>query len=110
MTGQPTVGRVVHYTMSQFDADAVNKRRADFQQFRSLHSGPSDPGQAGADGHVAHVGNHVPAGLVCAAIVVRSFGGDAVNLQVLMDGNDTFWATSRTEGDGEGHWSWPVRT
>ncbi|GAA4560510.1 hypothetical protein [Planotetraspora kaengkrachanensis] len=31
------------------------------------------------------------------------------NLQVLLDGNDAYWATSRTEGDEPGRWSWPPR-
>jgi hypothetical protein len=27
-----------------------------------------------------------------------------------LDGTDTYWATSRTEGAGDGHWAWPPRT
>lgn len=108
----PTLGRIVHYKLTKHDAAAINKRRLDFQLFRSNFSGPSDPGQAGADGHVAHIGNQVAAGEVYAATIVRAWGDtpeSAVNLQVHMDGNDSFWATSRTVGDGEGHWSWPPR-
>jgi hypothetical protein len=44
------------------------------------------------------------------AMVVRVFGGPNVNLQVWLDGNDTYWATSRGEGDGDGCWSWPPRS
>jgi len=43
------------------------------------------------------------------AVVVRTFGGTTVNLHVLLDGNDTYWATSRMEGDDPGQWSWPPR-
>jgi hypothetical protein len=108
----PTVGRIVHYKLTEHDAAAINKRRSDFQAFRSDFSGPSDPGDAGADGHVAHIGNHVRAGEVYAATIVRIWGEtpqSAVNLQVHMDGNDTFWATSRNFGLEDGEWSWPPR-
>lgn len=107
----PSVGRIVHYTLSQQDADEINRRRADFQAFRSNFSGPSDPGQAGADGHVAHIGNRAAEGDLCPAMIVRVWNPDspAVNLQVFLDGNDTFWATSRTDGDGPFHWVWPER-
>jgi hypothetical protein len=107
---QPSIGRIVHYTLTQQDAAEINRRRSDYQAFRSNFSGPSDPGQAGADGHIAHVGNHAAEGQVCAATIVRTFGGPAVNLQVHLDGNDTYWATSRTEGTEPGTWTWPERT
>ena len=108
---KPTIGRIVHYRLSQYDADAINKRRADFQAFRSNFSGPSDPGQAGADGHMAHVGNHATAGDVYPAVIVRVWNEPTitVNAQVHLDGNDVYWATSRTEGDQPGQWTWPPR-
>jgi hypothetical protein len=67
-----------------------------------------DPGEAGATGHVAHVGNQVTAGDVYPAMIVRVWGDtpeSAVNLQVHLDGNDTYWATSRVVGD----YAWPER-
>ncbi|MGI5161374.1 hypothetical protein [Microbispora sp. CA-102843] len=111
MSQQPTVGRIVHYTLNEADAKAINKRRADFQVFQSCFSGPSAPGQAGADGHQAHVGNHVEAGQVYPAIVVRVWESsfNSANLQVLLDGNDAYWATSKAEGDEPGTWAWPPR-
>lgn len=108
----PTVGRIVQYTLTQYDADAINRRRADFQAFLSFHCSSSHPGQADADGHQAHVGNHVEEGDTFPALIVRPWGDSpesAVNLQVLLDGNDAYWATSRTVGDGPGHWHWPER-
>jgi hypothetical protein len=42
-------------------------------------------------------------------MVVRTFGGPAANLQVHLDGTDTYWATSRCEGEGPGFWAWPPR-
>ena len=108
----PSVGRIVHYTLSQYDADAINKRRADYQLFRSNFSGPSEPGQDVADGHIAHIGNRASEGDVCPAMIVRVFGTSpesAANLQVFLDGNDTYWATSRAAGADAGRWSWPER-
>jgi hypothetical protein len=106
---QPTIGRIVHYTLTQYDADAINKQRANFEAHRRSLAGTPDPGHRGATGHVAHLGNQASAGDVCPAMVVRTFGGPAANLQVHLDGTDTYWATSRTEGDGPGTWAWPPR-
>jgi hypothetical protein len=108
---QPTIGRVVHYTLNNADAQAINVRRADFQAFQRSHAHPHEPGQPGATGHVAHVGNTAVAGQVFPATVVRVFDPSTTtaNLQVLLDGNDTYWATSRVEGDTAGTWAWPAR-
>lgn len=94
---QPTIGRIVHYTLSEYDADAIMQRRA---------AGGTVSDMAAAGGTVA---NMVAAGQTYPAMVVRTFGGDAANLQVFLDGNDTYWATSRTEGDQPGTWAWPPR-
>lgn len=106
---QPTIGRIVHYTLTEADAKAINKRRADFYAFQQTLAGTPDPGHRGATGHVAHTGNQASAGDVCPAMVVRTFGGTAANLQVHLDGTDTYWATSRSEGDTAGSWAWPPR-
>jgi hypothetical protein len=89
---KPSIGRIVHYTLNQQDADEINRRRA------------ADP--------VTGVGNQAREGDVYPAMVVRIFGEtpeSAVNLQVSLDGNDQFWATSRTLGEGPFHWAWPER-
>ena len=112
----PTVGWIVHYRLNEYDAVDINRRRDDFAAFQRLHrSDPSAypaPGDAGATGHVAHVGNRAAAGQVYPAVVVATWGttpGCAVNLQVVLDGTDTYWATSRCGGDADGQWSWPPR-
>lgn len=87
MSQQPTIGRIVHYTLTQTDADAIQKRRTE----------------------AVTTANMAAAGQTYPAIVVRTFGGPAVNLQVLLDGSDSYWATSRAEGDGAGFWAWPPR-
>jgi hypothetical protein len=110
---QPSIGRIVHYKLTETDAQAINKRRADFTAYQRSIPVPADPGHKGATGHVAHLGNHAEAGQVFPATIVRVWGanpGSACNLQVLLDGTDTYWATSRTEGTTPGNWSWPPRT
>jgi hypothetical protein len=85
----PTLGRIVLYTLNEQDAAMIRNQRI------------------AANGGM--LGNRVETGQVYPAIVVRTFGGSAANLQVLLDGPDTYWATSRAEGDGEGRWAWPPR-
>lgn len=102
----PSVGRIVHYTLSEQDAVEINRRRADF------HAYVRDGGlREGTTGYVGHVGNHAQEGDVYPAMIVRRFHPDTttVNLQVFLDGNDTYWATSREQGAGAMHWAWPER-
>jgi hypothetical protein len=99
----PTIGRIVHYRLSKADATEINRRRKHFKE--------SPPATWG---YQAHVGNHAAAGQVFPADIVRIFSDNpddktAVNLQVKLDGTDTYWATSRTCGDEDGQWSWPAR-
>lgn len=92
MTGHPptvpTIGRVVHYKLSVEDVGLIEQRRG---------GGP---------------GNRLEAGQNYPALVVRTWGDtseSAVQLQVFLDGPDTYWATSRTQGDAPGQWFWPPR-
>ena len=87
-----SIGRVVHYTLSEGDARIIQTRRTDMILF----------------------GNQARAGDVYPAVVVRVFPGGTesngvCNLQVLLDGPDTHWATSRVQGDTPGTWAWPAR-
>jgi hypothetical protein len=104
MTMIPTVGRVVHYALTETDAAEINRQRDDARR-----AGPQNSGK------IVHVGNPAEAGQICAADVVRVFGGQAANLQVKLDGNDTLWRTSvmpdETSADrpAPGRWIWPPR-
>lgn len=106
----PTIGRIVLYKLNAADADAINRRRSDFRVY-TVNNTRGEAGQPGATGHVGHVGNEVAAGEVYPAVVVRIFDPSTTtaNLQVLLDGADTYWATSRQEAPGEGSWTWPAR-
>ncbi|MNI89693.1 hypothetical protein D3C73_1471270 [compost metagenome] len=85
------IGRIVHYKLADSDALAINNRRIKEQS----------------------PGNTVWPGDVFPAMIVRRWGDtpeSSIQLQVFLDGHDTHWATSRTEGEGEGQWFWPPRS
>lgn len=82
-----TIGRIVMYRLSGHDAESIKAQRVG-----------------------EYHGNEAYAGEVYPAVVVKTWGDDAtsaVNLRVLLDGDDVYWATSRTQGDGPFEWSWP---
>lgn len=88
VTRPATVGSIVHYRLSDHDAQTINNKRIKDQ----------------TPGNTAWPGDVYP------AMIVRKWGDtpqSSVQLQVFLDGPDTHWATSRTEGDAEGQWSWP---
>lgn len=99
------VGDRVLYRLNDQDAISINVRRRDAKAYRQ--SNPRmHPGGEGATGFIAHVGNDAREGQVFPAVVVADWsGGSYVNLQVTLDGNDTYWATSRGEGDLPGQWA-----
>lgn len=90
---KPTIGRIVYYTLTEQDANNILAKRA-----KVAGDGPA-------------VGNHAAAGDVYPAMVVRVFDptSGTSNLQVMLDGTDTYWATSRKEGAEPGTWAWPPR-
>lgn len=103
----PSVGRTVLYTLAEHDAEAINRRRHDAA--RNLGKIRED-----ALGYVAHVGNRVEAGDRFPMVIVRVWGAEpteqtSVNGTVLLDGTDTYWATSRSQGDAPGQWHEPAR-
>jgi hypothetical protein len=112
---QPSLGRIVHYTLSRDEARQINKRRDDFRAFNQAHPQPIEAGQEGSTGHVGHYGNPASEGDVYPAKIVRLFDPSTTtaNLQVSLDGTDTYWATSRCEAEdpagAPGFWHWPPR-
>ncbi|WP_374978112.1 hypothetical protein ACEYYH_10550 [Microbacterium trichothecenolyticum] len=103
----PTLGRIVHYTLSEDDAARINKRRDDAVE--TAHRNKLNPE---ATGKQVHIGNRVNAGEVYPMVIVRVWGTtptSSVNGQVLLDGNDTLWVTSVSVGDGERRFQWPAR-
>ena len=100
----PTIGSIVIYTLTPTDAQQVDDRRK-----HQVSIGGTVP-RAGDS--LRSTGNTPRAGDTCPAVVVRVFpGADVVNLQVLLDGDDTLWRTSVHEGlsTEQGTWRWPDR-
>lgn len=106
MTNQkPSIGRIVRYTLSDYDVAEVNRRRNDAYKAMAQH-------RDNADGSQVHVGNAVNPGEAYPMIITRVWGDQptsAVNGQVLLDGNDSLWVTSRGCGDEAGQYAWPER-
>jgi len=90
------LGQVVLYALTDEDAKEVNRRRADFTK-----SEPQNTGFQAHIGNVAIAGNQYPA----IVVAVWNLRTTSVNLQVLLDGNDSLWVTSRPLGDGPGKYA-----
>jgi hypothetical protein len=116
----PSIGHIVHYRLSADDAAQINRRRTTGASIaeRLQAALPVGPPELGATivawpaGAQAHIGNEAHEGDVYPMLIVRVWGTDpssSVNGQVFLDGNDVFWATSRSVGDQPGTWSWPTR-
>lgn len=83
----PSPGRIVAYTLTEQDVQMVGGRRRE---------------------HLGDLQGNSPApGEVYPLVITRVWGdheGSAVNGQVMLDGNDTLWVTSRVEGPDAGQW------
>lgn len=101
-----SIGRIVHYTLSEDDALQINKRRKDAKNLNAAGVTLASQ-ELGAQ---IHVGNEVRAGEQYPATIVRVFeAAKSANLRVWLDGNDDLWACSVSEGAGVRHWNWPPR-
>lgn len=103
----PSVGRVVHYRLSDSDAEQVTRRRDDAKAKMDWH-------RTERTGAMVHIGNPVKSGDVYPMVIVRVWSDDpdydtAIQGQVLLDGSDTLWVTSRQQGDLPGQWFEPPR-
>lgn len=106
---KPTLGRVVIYKLSEQNAAEINRRRTtpySISQRISLNCNSQTLWPLGAQ---AHIGNEVSAGDEFPMTVVRVWSDTCVSGQVLLDGCDTYWSTSISEGEHNGMWHWPVK-
>ena len=85
-TPDPTIGRIVHYTLTEQDIERIQNE--------------ADPRVA--YGNTPHAGDTVP------LLVVRVWDGRLVNGQVFLDGTGRLWVTSRAEGADAGQWHYPA--
>lgn len=99
-------GRIVYYVFSEKAASEVIRRRTDGVSIAKRMKEEPPRWPAGAQ---AHIGNPVREGDICPAMVVAAGGGEPpVNLKVVLDGSDTYWATSvgydENKAPGTFHW------
>ena len=90
-------GRIVYFVFDAQSASEVNRRRTTGASIALRMKYGDDPQlKAWPAGAQAHIGNDVQAGDVYPAMVVRVWDQAAgtVNLKVMLDGSDEYWATS----------------
>jgi len=94
-------GRTVHYVLTEQDAMAINQQRKAVNATFLTERVP---------GLQYHVGNSVEPGEHCAAVVVKVWSKENgyINLKVQLDGQDDYWATSKSYGEKHepGTWHW----
>jgi hypothetical protein len=112
----PTIGRIVHYTLSVYDAEQINRRRTTgasiAERMLDIAQRILDGLSTWPAGAQAHIGNHAKEGDVFPMIIVKVWGHDptsCVNGQVFLDGTDVLWATSVAVGEGPRTFSWPLQ-
>lgn len=108
----PSVGRIVHYCLTEQNAAEIMRRRTTGADIAARIKDEKWP-----IGAQAHVGNAVSAGDVFPMVIVRIWPSDtgSVNGRVLLDGTDEYWATSVSQvvadsTDRQGCWFEPPRT
>jgi hypothetical protein len=105
---KPTIGRTVHYILSEHDADQINRRRTN--SYSIAERIPQEKWPVGAQ---AHIGNPAEAGQIFPMIIIAVWSDTLVNGQVFLDGNDQLWKTSVNhestvvDENKQGMWKWP---
>lgn len=105
----PTVGRIVLYRLNPYQVDEINRRRNDGRNKMDWH-------RALSHGCQVHVGNKAETDRLYPAMIVAVWGDtpdSMCNLQVFLDGNDTYWVTSVSATEPgivmPGRFCWPTR-
>lgn len=108
----PSIGRIVHYCLTEQDAAEITRRRTDGPSIAARIMTSEWP-----PGAQAHVGNSVSAGDVFPMVIVRIWPSDvgSVSGRVFLEGSDELWAMSRSQvtpdsTDKQGCWFEPPRT
>ncbi len=84
-------GRIVYFVFDKQSAEEVMRRRTDGASIAARMKATPPTWPAGA---MAHIGNPVASGDIYPAMVVKVWGDARVNLKVMLDGADGYWATS----------------
>ncbi len=94
------VGQMVQFVLTEDMCQAINRRRDDaYDHLPQI--------QEAKAGYIAHVGNPPCSGEIVPMIITRVWEEDRVNGQIILDGNDHYWATSVARGSGYGEWDFP---
>jgi hypothetical protein len=99
-----TVGRIVHYVLSEKDVNRIHASRA-----KQL---PEDTprGLQINHGNPVNLSDHDHVAMIIVAVFPNEFGTNepGINGQVFLDGNDQLWVTSARydEGKSPGSWHW----
>lgn len=115
LSANPMIGRRVLYMLHKGDADEINRARATIRKGLGTVS-EYDPKQEAENSvrtaewqaeaarrevpRALSTGNGAEEGQILPAFIVTQWTGSA-NLQVFLDGNDTYWATSRSMYRGD---------
>lgn len=104
---KPTQGRIVLYKLSKSDCEQITTGRTPKATGEYMATtGPVPVTLYPKRGNFPQMGDVVP------AIVVRVWETETpigINGQAFLDGNDTLWIASASEGDNPGQWCWPER-
>jgi hypothetical protein len=105
-------GRIVYYVFDERSADEVNRRRTTGPSIASRMRTvittvtPGEPIGAWPAGAQAHIGPAVAVGDILPAMVVRVNSDTSVNLKVMLDGTDEYWATAVDFAENKRPRSW----
>jgi hypothetical protein len=100
----PTIGRTLHYILTQADSEQVMRRRTHARSIAQRIEENTWP--LGAQ---AHIGNPADPGDIAPLYVTKVNGDGTVNGQALLDGTDVLWVTGKSEGTEPGTWQWPPK-
>jgi hypothetical protein len=91
-------GRIVHYVLSEIDAETINARRTK----------ASIPQEERLPGVVYPMGNKVEAGEHVVMLITKVWNENGlINGRCLLDGNDDFWVTSKSyDAEDKKQYSW----
>ena len=82
-------GRIVYFVLDSVAELSINGRYGDARSPTGIEAITQKSGVQ------IHVGNQVRVGSICPAMVTAVFGDSGIcNLKVMLDGNDSYWATS----------------
>ena len=104
----PTLGRIIHYTLTQQDVDQIMRRRTSASEIASRMAATPPGWPAGAQ---AHIGNTVRPGQIVPVIIVAVWSEVCINGRAMLDGTDEYWVSSAmfSPEPNQGMWHWPER-